>query len=102
MSTEIIISLVFGVASVVSSVCFGLIPTIRKTRLEQLEAKTQRLLWNMKLYHEIEDELLNRLASTGTNKQTTLREVRNKVYKENDDRVLSDEAKPSVYNKQIK
>ena len=56
----------------------------------------------MKLYHEIEDEMLNRIASTGANKQTTQREVRNKVYKENDDRVLSDQAKPSVYNKQIK
>ena len=75
MSTEIIISLVFGVASVVSSVCFGLIPTIRKTRLEKLETKVQRLLWNMKLYHEIEDEMLNRIASTGANKQTTQREV---------------------------
>jgi Na+-translocating ferredoxin:NAD+ oxidoreductase RnfG subunit len=102
MSTEIIISLVFGVASVVSSVCFGLIPTIRKTRLEKLEIKIQRLLWNMKLYHEIEDEMLNRIASTGANKQTTQREVRNKVYKENGNRMLSDEAKPSVYNKQIK
>ena len=56
----------------------------------------------MKLYHEIEDELLNLLASTGANKLTTLREVRNKVYKENGNRMLSDEAKPSVYNKQIK
>ena len=39
MSTEIIISLVFGVASIVSSVCFGLIPTIRKTSVYNKQIK---------------------------------------------------------------
>ena len=102
MNPEIIISLIFGIASIMSSICFGLIPTIRKTKLEKLEHKIQRLLLNHKLFYEIEDELLNRLSNYDGNKKTIKSQVRNLVSQNNDGMVLSDEAKPSVYNKQIK
>mgnify|MGYP006874675551 CR=1 FL=1 len=102
MNPEIIISLIFGIASIMSSICFGLIPTIRKTKLEKLEHKIQRLLLNHKLFYEIEDELLNRLSNYDGNKKTIKSQVRNLVSQNNDGKVLSDEAKPSVYNKQIK
>jgi hypothetical protein len=85
MDSEVLISLIFAPASIVSSICFGFIPATRKAKLEKLEMKIQRLLWNMKLYHEIEDELLNRLVSTGANKLNTQQDVRNKVYQDNGD-----------------
>ena len=103
MESGIVIALILGGASVVSSICFGFIPSIRRGKVEQLELKIQRLLWNMKLYHEIEDELLDRLENTtGQNKLETQRSVRKMVSNNNGGRVLSDECTPSVYNKQIK
>ena len=102
METSILISLILGIASIISSICFGLIPTIRKNKVEKLENKIQRLLLNHKLFYEIEDELLNRLSSCGGNKNTIKSEVRKLVSQNNDGKVLSEEAKPSVYCKQIK
>lgn len=67
METSIIISLIFAVASIVSSVFFGLVPAIRKNKIERLEKMNREILNDVKLFYEIEDELLNRLqAATGT------------------------------------
>ena len=61
MDNGIIIALILGFASIVSSIFFGLIPTLKRRRIEILEEKEQRLLWNIKLFYEIENELLTRL-----------------------------------------
>ena len=55
-----------------------------------------------KIIFEIEEELLNRLESYGNKKGSVKKTVRKIVSGNNDGRVLSDEAKPSVYEKQIK
>ena len=55
-----------------------------------------------KIIFEIEEELLNRLESYGNKKGSLKKTVRKIVSDNNDGRVLSDEAKPSVYEKQIK
>ena len=55
-----------------------------------------------KIIFEIEEELLNRLESYGNKKGSVKKTVRKIVSDNNDGRVLSDEAKPSVYEKQIK
>jgi hypothetical protein len=50
MESGISISLILGFASIVISICFGLMPTLKKRRIEILEEKEQRLLWNIKLF----------------------------------------------------
>lgn len=102
MDSSIIISLILGCASIVSSICFGVIPSIRKNKLQKLEEKVQRLLWDIKLFYEIEEELLTRLEGCGYKKGSLKPTIRKIVSDNNDGRVLSDEAKPSVYEKQIK
>ena len=44
MDTGVIIALILGFASIVSSICFGLIPNIRKEKLRKLENKNQEKL----------------------------------------------------------
>lgn len=102
MDNGIIIALILGFASIVSSIFFGLIPTLKRRRIEILEEKEQRLLWNIKLFYEIENELLTRLEGYGHKKGSLKSTVRKIVSDKNGGRVLSDEAKPSVYEKQIK
>lgn len=102
METSIIISLIFAVASIVSSVFFGLVPTIRKNKIERLEKMNREILNDVKLFYEIEDELLNRLqAATGTKKETLKREVRAIISANNDGGKLNDYAKPSVHKKKL-
>ena len=100
MDSGIIISLVLGGASIISSICFGLIPTIRKNQLEKLENRQQKLLWDIKLFYDIEKELLNMLEQHGHNKETTKKQVRKLVF-DNNDRRLSDYSQPSKFDNLI-
>ena len=102
MDSGILISLILGITSIISSIFFGLIPTIRKKKLLRLEEKVQHLLWDVKLLYEIENELLNRLEEHGNKKRSLKTEVRRIISEKNNGRVLSDDVKPSVYAKQIK
>ena len=99
MDSGIIISLILGGASIISSICFGLVPTIRKNKLEKLVEKQQKLLSDIKLFYEIEDELLNKLEEHGFNKNSTKVQIRKIVSDKNGNRKLSDNSKPSVFNK---
>ena len=102
MDSGIIISLILGCASIISSICFGLIPNIRKNRISKLEAQREKLFQDIFLFREIEDELLNIIAqSTGNNKISTQKSFRKLVSSKNNGKVLSENTKPSVYNKYI-
>lgn len=39
MDSEVIIALIFGVSSIISSICFGIVPTIRKENHQNLKQK---------------------------------------------------------------
>lgn len=101
MDSGVLISLILGGASIVSSICFGLIPNIRKERIAKLECQRDRLFRDVRLFYEIEDELLNILEQGGQNKKSTQRNVR-KLISERYDDVLSDYSKPSIYKKHIR
>lgn len=100
MESGIIISLILGGASIISSICFGLIPTIRKNQLEKLENRQQKLLWDIKLFYDIEKELLNMLEQHGHNKETTKKQARKLVF-DNNNRRLSDYSQPSKFDNLI-
>lgn len=103
MDVSIIVALILGFASIISSICFGLVPTIRRTKVEKLEEKIQRLLKDIKLYYYIEEELLERLEKcSGQNKKTTKETVRKMIEDRFQDITMSYETKPSVFDKQIK
>lgn len=102
MESGIIISLILGGASIVSSICFGLIPNIRKNRIERLESQQEKLFHDIRLFHDIENELLNKLAQSGYNKTNTQKEIRKIVSDKYNGEVLSDYSLPSVYKKYIK
>lgn len=96
MDSGIIISLVLGVASIISSVCFGLIPNIRKSKLEKLEKKVITLAEDVDSYYAIERVLLEQLStSTGRNISTLKKEIRKQVEIEKGRR-LSNYSKPSM------
>lgn len=56
----------------------------------------------MKLFHEIEDELLRRLEHHGYNYKKTKEDVRKVVSNSNGGKVISNNAKPSSYKKILK
>ena len=102
METSIIISIILGASSIVSSIFLGLIPTIRRNKLSRLEDNNYQLLNDIKLFYEIESELLERLSKvTGDNKETLKKEVRKIVSEKNDTRKLSRNSKPSVYTQTL-
>lgn len=100
MDSGIIISLILGGASIISSICFGLVPSIRKNKFDKLKTRQQKLLWDIKLFYDIEKELLNKLESHGHNKETTKKQVRKLVFDSNDRR-LSDYSQPSKFDNLI-
>lgn len=80
MNTEIVIALILGAASIISSVFFGLVPSIRKAKIEKQNKKIYTLLKDIESFYEIESELLDELSTvTGKNKETTKRDVRKRV-----------------------
>ena len=53
MDSSIIISLILGFASIVSSICYGLVPGIRKNKLEKLEKKVNVLAQDIDSFYVI-------------------------------------------------
>ena len=104
MDNGVIISLILGGASIVSSVCFGLIPNIRKSRIERLEIQRTRLFRDIQLFYNIEEELLDYIVSISSNinKSSLKIKIRDVVSSRLNEDVLSDYSKPSVYKKYIK
>ena len=101
MDTGIIISLILGFCSIVSSVCFGLIPTIRKNKIEKLEHKIVCLLKDLDSFYAIESELLDENSKlTGKNKEGLKREIRKRV-KEVKNYSLSDYSFPGRLTKDL-
>ena len=104
MDNGVIISLILGGASIVSYVCFGLIPNIRKSRIERLEIQRTRLFRDIQLFYNIEEELLDYIVSISSNinKSSLKIKIRDVVSCRLNEDVLSDYSKPSVYKKYIK
>ena len=96
MDSGIVISLILGGASVISSICFGLIPNVRRERISKLEKQRDKLFSDVRFFHEIEDELLNIVEKSGGNKVDTKRKVRKLISEKNNGVVLSEYAKPSI------
>lgn len=101
MDNGIIVALILGGSSIISSICFGLIPNIRKERIDQLISQRDRLFRDIRLFYEIEEELLNIIERGGQNKKSTQIQVR-KIISDRHGDTLSDYSKPSVYKKKIK
>ena len=104
METSIIISLILGAASIVSSICFGLIPNIRKNRIEKLELQRDRLFRDIQLFYDVEDELLEYVVNnlSNANKSGLKIKFREIVSNNHKGDRLSDYSKPSVFKKYIK
>ena len=101
MDSGIVISLILGGASVISSICFGLIPNVRRERISKLEKQRDKLFSDIRFFHEIEYELLNIVEKSGGNNVDTKRKVRILISEKNNGVFLSEYAKPSIYNKYI-
>lgn len=101
MDSGIIIALILGSASIVSSICFGLVPNIRKNKLEKLENQRDKLFRDISLFYDIEDELLNKLETFGCNKKSTKQEIRKIVSNKHGGEILSKLSNPSEYKKHL-
>ena len=89
------ISLILGFASIVSSICFGLIPGISKRKLEKMDKKVHTMAQDIDSFYAIEQALLKKLSEeTGTNVETLKKEIRKQV-KNDKGRPLSNYTKPS-------
>ena len=95
METGIAISLILGIASIISSVCFGLIPGIRRNKLEKLEKKVRTLAQDVDSFYAIEQSLVEQLASATGKNATTLQKETRKQVKNDKGRPLSNYSTPS-------
>lgn len=101
MDSGIIISFVLGSASIISSICFGLIPNIRKSKLENLEKKVLIMAQDIDSFYAIEQSLLEELSCiTGKSKETLKRETRKNVKVEKG-RPLSNYSTPSGISSEL-
>lgn len=101
MDSGVIIALILGLASIITSLFYGLVPTIRKNRMEKLERKVTFLLRDLDYYYEIESLLLEEYSKKiGINKESLKREVRSRV-KEKKRYTLSDYSSPSKLKKEL-
>ncbi len=101
MDVGVTIALIFGIASIISSICFGFIPGTRKNKLEKLEKKVSNLAQDVDFFYAVEQSLLEQLSNeTGKNVETLKKETRAKV-KQDKGRKLSDYAKPSKIAKEL-
>ena len=83
MDTGIIIALIFGFASIITSICFGLVPSIRKEKIEKQSKKILMLSKDIDSFYSIELLLLDELcAATGKSKESVKREIRKRVREE--------------------
>jgi Na+-translocating ferredoxin:NAD+ oxidoreductase RnfG subunit len=101
MDSGILIALILGSASIVSSICFGLVPNVRKNRIEKLESQRNKLFRDISLFYDIEDELLDKLEALGCNKKSTKQEIRKIVSNKHGGEVLSKLSNPSEYKKHL-
>ena len=94
MATEIIVSLIFGGASIIASIFFGLVPNLRKERIERLEKKNERMARDIDSFFAIEDELLTELLqTTGGKRKSKKDEIRKKISQQKDWVIYSEPAK---------
>lgn len=101
MDTGIIISLILGGASIISSIFYGYIPARQKEKMNRLEKKVRTLALDIDFLYTIESNLLEELSIKTQKKAETLKkEFRNKVMKEKG-RYLSNYSKPSETAKLI-
>lgn len=101
MDSGILIALILGSASIVSSICFGLVPNVRKNRIEKLESQRNKLFRDISLFYDIEDELLDKLEALGCNKKSTKQEIRKIVSRKHGGEVLSKLTNPSEFKKHL-
>ena len=104
MDSGIIISLVLGCASVFSSICFGLVPSIRKNRIDKLEIQKCRLFRDIQLFYDVEDKLLEYVVNNipNTNKGSLKIKNRDIVSNMHNGDKLSVYSQPSVLKRIIK
>ena len=97
MDSGIIISLILGGASIVSSICFGLIPSIRKKKIDNLNKKVNTLAKDLKFFYNIEQCYCEELSKlTGKNKETIRKDKRAQI-EANVGYPLSQYTKPSTF-----
>lgn len=95
MDSGVIISLILGFASIISSICFGLIPGIRRNKIERLEKKVRTLAQDIDSFYAIEQSLLEQLSAATGEKSKKLKEETRKQVKIEKGRALSSYACPS-------
>lgn len=83
MEVGVIISLLLAVASIISSIFYGLIPGIRKAKMESMEKKLHTFAQDIDSFYAIEQSLLEQLsAATGKNAETLKKTTRKQISKE--------------------
>lgn len=101
LDAGIVIALIFGCASIGSSICFGLVPSIRKRKLENLQIKVSKMAKDINFFYYMEELLLSELSALRNESGESLKRQYRKQIENKIDYKLSDYAKPSVTKKEI-
>jgi len=97
----IIIALIFGIASVVSSYFNGYVPTKRNEDIKKLNDKVKTLLQDVDSLLKIEDELIKEYKDAQNKSEITIKkEIRGRV-RDATNYTLSNYTKPSSLTKEL-
>ena len=101
MDTEVIVSLILGITNIASAILWGLIPGIRKQKIERLEEKMTILAKDIDSFYRIESLLLEKLSKFNGRKINTMKKEIRKQVMEEKGYPLSEYALPSRHRKEF-
>ncbi len=101
MESEIIVALIIGISSIVTSIIWGWIPRTRKQRIDNIKETNRTLYRDIRSFYDIESLLLDELSNkSGINKETLKKKYR-KIIEDKNGYTLSPNIKPSQTKNKI-
>ena len=101
MDSGVLISIILGFASIVSSIAFGIIPSIKRKKIEIMKSELLTLYKDLDSYYQIEELLLTQLCALNNKSPNTMKVEYRRIISEKEGRVLSNNIKPSYITKKI-
>lgn len=102
MEASVLIALILGLASVISSICFGLVPSVRKRKLDILEAKITKLTKDISVFYDLEQLYISKMSQLTGEKNDTIKKENRAIIESQHNYKLSNFSKPSQFKREIK
>lgn len=101
MDTGITISIILGLSGIISAILWGLIPRIRKERVQSLKAELLTSYRDLLSFTEVENTLLKELSTINSEKENQIKIKIRKLAESTLGRKISENSEPARIKKRI-